>query len=144
MTKLRNTLGLAIALAAASTLLAGCELYFGSHDQDDTWNYCGSDGYYNCYGDECTWVAPTCPAGGGNNSGSGYQCESSTDCAAGCYCQDGVCEEAGFCSTDADCGDGYHCNTDRASCEPDETPTGCTSDAGCPTGTTCNVDTGLC
>jgi len=147
MNKLVQSLGLMVALATTS-MLAGCELYFGSHDHNgggSTWNYCGSDGYYTCHGDSCTWVSPTCPAPG--SGGSGYECTSSTDCAAGCYCSSGTCEEGGFCATDQDCGPGYHCNTDRSSCEPNDgsgsgTPT-CTGDATCPTGQICGPN-GTC
>lgn len=141
MNKLVHSLGLMVALAATS-LLAGCELYFGSHDDghSNTWNYCGSDGYYQCSGDSCSWVSATCPDPG-TQPPSGYECTSSTDCAAGCYCQDGTCEEGGFCATDSDCGDGYHCNTDRSSCEPNETPTNeCDWDSQCPQGQYCAPD----
>jgi hypothetical protein len=141
MNKLLQTFGLMVALATTS-MLAGCELYFGSHDHKGgggTWNYCGTDGYYQCHGDSCTWVSPTCPAPG---SGSGYECTSSTDCAAGCYCASGSCQEGGFCATDSDCGPGYHCNTDRSSCEPNGgsgsgSNNSCSSDASCPEGQTC-------
>ena len=134
MNKLLQTLGLLVAVATTS-MLAGCELYFGSHDHNGgSWNYCGSDGYYQCKGDSCTWVSPTCPAPG-SGGGSGYECTTSTDCAAGCYCANGTCNEGGFCATDSDCGPGYHCNTDRSSCEPN--PPGCTGDASCPQGQTC-------
>src|SRR6476659_5091281 len=120
MNKLVHSLALMVAVATTS-MLAGCELYFGSHDHNSgsTWNYCGSDGYYQCRGDSCTWVSATCPDPGATNPPpNGYECTSSTDCAAGCYCQGGKCEEGGFCATDSDCGAGYHCNTDRSSCEP--------------------------
>ena len=141
MMKLVHSLGLTVALAATS-LLAGCDLYFGGHGDhgpNDTWNYCGSDGYYQCQGDSCTWVGATCPQGG-SGSGSGYQCTSSTDCAAGCYCASGTCEEGGFCSQDSDCGSGYHCNTARSSCEPNPQPTGCDYDVQCATGSYCAPD----
>lgn len=144
MNKLVHSLGLMVALATTS-MLAGCELYFGSHDHNggSTWNYCGSDGYYQCRGDSCTWVSATCPDPGTQPPPpNGYECTSSTDCAAGCYCADsGQCEEGGFCATDADCGDGYHCNTDRSSCEPNPTQTGCTADADCPAGQDCENGT---
>lgn len=128
-----SLVGLAIAL---TSMLGGCELYFGSHSGQDHWNYCGSDGFYDCTGDQCSLVSATCPTGTGSN-GSGYECTSSTDCAAGCYCATGTCTEAGFCSTDADCGTGYHCNTDRASCEPNPPQPTCTADADCAAGTVC-------
>jgi len=125
-------------LVALSTtvLLAGCDLYFGGHDHDH-WNYCGSDGYHECNGNDCEWVSATCPAdSGGSGSAGGYTCTSNADCAAGCYCQNGTCEEAGFCTTDSDCGTGYVCNVDRSSCEP--APTGCSTSNDCPNGTICN------
>jgi len=145
MNKLLQTFGLLVAVATTS-MLAGCELYFGSHDHNGggSWNYCGTDGYYQCQGDSCTWVSPTCPAPG-TSGGSGYECTSSTDCAAGCYCANGTCNEGGFCATDSDCGPGYHCNTDRSSCEPnggsDGSNTSCTTDASCPQGQTCQNNT---
>jgi hypothetical protein len=143
MKKLVHSLGLMVAVATVS-MLAGCDLYFGSHDNgSSTWSYCGSDGYYQCHGDSCTWVSATCPSGSSSGSaGSGYECTSSTDCAAGCYCANGTCNEGGFCATDADCGSGYHCNTSRSSCEPN--PPGCGSNADCATGSTCNTTNGLC
>jgi hypothetical protein len=148
MTKLFHSLTLLIATTALGTL-AGCELYFGGHgDGGGTWTYCGSDGYYQCDGDNCTWVSPTCPdqgSGSGIGSGSGYDCSSNTDCAAGCYCSDNsTCEEGGFCTADADCGTGFHCNTDRSSCEPN--PPGCTQDSDCNQagGQFCDVPTGTC
>jgi hypothetical protein len=130
MTKLTSSLGsLGLALVVALSL-TGCELYFGDHsNQDDNWSYCGSDGFYTCQGDNCEWAGAQCPAGGG----SGYTCTQDSDCAAGCYCQDGTCEEAGFCATNADCPDGFHCDG-RSSCVPDT----CASDADCLAGQTCN------
>ena len=128
-------------LVASVATLAGCDLYFGDgHNHGDSnWNYCGSDGYYTCSGDNCEWQGPTCPPGvggsgtspGGGSSGSGYDCKANSDCAAGCYCAGGTCTEAGFCTQDSDCGNGYHCNTDRSSCEPNPPPPAChcTSDA---------------
>jgi len=142
MKKLVHSLGLMVAVATVS-MLAGCDLYFGSHDNgSSTWSYCGSDGYYTCHGDSCTWVSATCPSGTTGSGGSGYECTTSADCAAGCYCANGTCNEGGFCATDADCGSGYHCNTDRSSCEPN--PPGCASDADCAPGSTCDTSSGLC
>ncbi|MFT3692455.1 MAG: hypothetical protein QM831_04890 [Kofleriaceae bacterium] len=148
MTKLLNSFSLLVAAGALSTL-AGCELYFGNDHNSDSWNYCGSDGYYQCSGDNCEWTSPSCPDGSssgsgstepGSNGGSGFECSSNTDCAAGCYCTSGgVCEEGGFCATDADCGNGYHCDTNRSSCEPNTVPT-CSTDADC-TGTNQTCDT---
>ncbi len=67
MNKLVNTLSLLVVAGALSTL-AGCELYFGDHgnNNNDTWNYCGSDGFYQCQGDSCEWVSSTCPSGSGS------------------------------------------------------------------------------
>lgn len=148
MTKLLNSFSLLVAAGALSTL-AGCELYFGNDHSSDQWNYCGSDGFYQCNGDNCEWVSPTCPTGTGSgtgqgSNGSGFECSSNTDCAAGCYCTNGVCEEGGFCATDTDCGPGYHCDTNRSSCEPDPT-NACTTDADCTTaGQFCATDTHTC
>ena len=135
-------------LVAATSLLAGCELYFGDgHDGDGgEWNYCGSDGYYTCEGDNCSWQGPNCPAGTGGSGttqpggGSGFDCQANADCAAGCYCANGTCEEAGFCTQDADCGNGYVCNEDRSSCEPGTGPTTCDWDSECAVGQYCAPD----
>lgn len=142
MKKPVNTFGLLLATLVA---LGGCDLYFGHHDSGGTWNYCGSDGYYQCQGDNCTWVGATCPAGSGSGSGAtGSQCTSSTQCAAGCYCQNGTCEEGGFCTTDSDCGAGYHCDTSRSSCEPNPPPTTCNYDNQCPQGQYCSPTNNQC
>ncbi|HVK87757.1 MAG TPA: hypothetical protein VM513_26745 [Kofleriaceae bacterium] len=121
-------------LALVLTTLTGCELYFGGDgDNDSRWTYCAADGYYDCYGDDCTWVGPNCP------SEPGYQCDSDADCAAGCYCgDDGTCEEAGFCATEEDCPDGFHCDVNRASCVPDA----CSTDADCDAGEYCDGNGG--
>jgi hypothetical protein len=145
MNKLIQTAGFVLALATTSAL-AGCELYFDGHDDNhgDRWNYCGSDGYYTCHGEDCTWVGATCPTdGGGTGTPTGGACSANTDCAAGCYCASGTCEEGGFCTTDTDCGDGYHCDTDRSSCEPNTNPT-CGSNADCANGTVCDTTTNTC
>jgi len=137
MNKLLTSFSLLVTAGALSTL-TGCELYFGDHgnNNNDQWTYCGSDGLYQCQGDSCEWVSSTCSTtgsgtgSGGQGSGSGYECSSNTDCAAGCYCSGGTCTEGGFCSTDADCGNGYHCDTQRSSCEPN--PQGyCNADSDC-------------
>ncbi len=123
--------------AAIAFSLTGCELYFGGDhggDNGDRWTYCANDGYYVCAGENCEWAGPRCP------DDPNYTCESSADCAAGCYCANGVCEEAGFCSTDAQCPDGYHCDEGRSSCEPD----GCTTDADCDAGQYCDPATQSC
>ncbi|MEO8700904.1 MAG: hypothetical protein ABI867_12725 [Kofleriaceae bacterium] len=89
--------------------LGGCSLYFGESE----------DGR------------------GGDSRPPGLSCESNADCAAGCFCEDGTCEEAGFCTTSEDCPDGFHCD-DRSSCVPDT----CDADNACPTGQVC--DNGQC
>ena len=135
---------IALLVALSTTvMLAGCELYFGS--SHDRWDYCGSDGYHQCDGDNCEWVSPSCPEGtGSGGQPNGYNCTSSADCAAGCYCQNGVCEEAGFCTQDSDCGQGYVCNKDRSSCEPAPQPTPCAVDSECAQGEYCSPDTLTC
>jgi hypothetical protein len=132
-------------LVALSTtaMLAGCELYYGGGNSDDSWTYCGSDGYYTCQGNDCEWASPTCPDAGSGSPPGGFDCASNSDCAAGCYCANGTCEEAGFCTTDADCGEGYHCEVDRSSCVPDDTG-GCLWDNECATGEYCSPDTLTC
>jgi len=132
MTKTLASLRLAILAALSVATLAGCELYFGDGNNGDSWTYCGSDGYYVCSGDNCEWAGATCPDG----SGSGFSCTDDTDCAAGCFCDNGTCNEAGFCTTDEDCADGFHCD-DRSSCVPDT----CASDADCTAGSFCNNGT---
>ena len=119
-------------------MLAGCELYFGGNNSsgDGSWSYCGSDGFYQCdSNNNCTLVSSTCPAdtGSGGSAGNGYTCSSNTDCAAGCFCENGTCEEGGFCTSDSDCGSGFFCDTSRSSCEPNPSPTpvGCGSNADC-------------
>ncbi|MEZ4399634.1 MAG: hypothetical protein R3B06_06430 [Kofleriaceae bacterium] len=54
-------------------------------------------------------------------------CTSDAECAAGCYCSGGQCEETSVCSTDADCPSNEHCDTTRSTCVP-----------GAPAGPTCN------
>ena len=146
MNKLVHSLGLMVALAATS-LLAGCELYFGSHDHNgtaSTWNYCGSDGYYQCSGDSCSWAqrhAAPIPA----PRLGGYECTSSTDCAAGCYCAERQVRGGWLLRhRRATAVTGYHCNTDRSSCEPNAAGLHRRTDATCPTGQICDVTTGTC
>ena len=148
------SIGLLVALSA--TVLSGCALYFGEDHDDDSWTYCGSDGYYTCQDENCQWVSATCPdsgSGGGWGSGSGgggFSCEDNNDCAAGCYCADnGTCEEAGFCTQDSDCGEGYECNEERSSCEPTTTLAGTCESGTDPAGTcageaTCNLTPPVC
>nr|HEX4312702.1 hypothetical protein [Kofleriaceae bacterium] len=130
-----KSLGVAVVLASALGGLAGCELYFGDHSSSgDSWAYCGSDGYYQCDGnDVCTKTSSTCPS-----DPTGYTCGSNTDCAAGCYCSGGTCTEGGFCGSDGDCGTGFTCDPTRSSCEP---VPGCGSDADCGSGSVCTNGT---
>jgi hypothetical protein len=133
-----------LLVAFATTALAGCQLYFGENDNDGSWNYCGADGYYECQGDDCYWRGAECPTGAGQGSAGGFECNDNSDCAAGCYCGDGICEEAGFCTTDEDCGRGFVCNEQRSSCEPGTPEPTCEIDADCPAGQYCDAATGLC
>ena len=143
MTKLFKTLSVMLVIATAG--LAGCDLYFGNQGSSgtDQWSSCGSDGFYSCTNNTCSWVSPTCPGAGSN------ECTTNTDCAAGCYCAVGsgsatsTCTESGFCGSDADCGSGYICDTARSTCEPTPTPV-CGTNADCASGTICNTATGTC
>jgi hypothetical protein len=144
-----------LLIALPFLMLAGCELYFGGDSSSSgSWNYCGSDGYYQCdQNNNCTLVDSTCPPGtsGGDSGGSGgtngYECGSNSDCAAGCYCTaQNVCEEGGFCTSDSDCGSGYFCDTTRSSCEPNPVQTtSCSSNTDC-TGAEqyCDSTSGTC
>lgn len=116
MNKLLSSLGVAIAVATVS-LIAGCQLYLGSS---------GGGG-----------------GGGGNGSDGtppGFQCAMDNQCAAGCFCANGICTEGGFCATDKDCGGGFHCDTGRSSCIPNPQ---CT-DAQCKQGSMCDIMSGGC
>lgn len=109
MTKIVRSLGLAFLAAFALTSLGGCELYFGDGGNDRPGN-----------------------GGGGPN----LVCQDNSDCAAGCFCVDGTCEEAGFCSTNQDCPAGFHCD-DRSSCVPDT----CSAEQPCDSGSICQNGT---
>lgn len=118
MTKPLSSLGVAIAVATLS-LLAGCQLYFGSSG-----------------------------AGGGSGSGGssdgnppGSPCNHNADCAPGCFCSDGICTEGGYCVSDKDCGNGFHCEIDRSSCVPDPQ---CTANEQCAPGSFCDPATDSC
>lgn len=139
---------LKLLVAVATTTLAGCQLYFGEDHDDDNWTYCGQDGYYECNDEDCYWRGPECPAGMDPSvtPPGQFECTVDEDCAAGCYCGNGVCEEAGFCTQDSDCGAGYVCDEERASCEPGEQQPdiSCGADNDCPTGQYCNSETLKC
>lgn len=81
---------------------------------------------------------------GGGTVEPGYPCKLSPECAEGCYCGDGICEEAGFCTTNDHCGPGFRCNTERSSCEP--IPPGCKLDTECnqAAGEVCDVANAKC
>ena len=124
MNKLLSSLGVAIAVATVS-LLAGCQLYFGSSGSSG-----GSGGGAN-------------GGGGGTGDGNppGFKCTMDNQCAAGCFCANGVCTEGGFCATDKDCGGGFHCDTSRSSCIPNPQ---CTADSQCKQGAMCDIKSGAC
>jgi hypothetical protein len=141
---------IALLVATVTIALSGCELYFGEEENNGSWNYCGSDGYYECNDNDCYWRGPECPSSSGSGGmtvpPNGYDCDSNTDCAAGCYCANGFCEEAGFCTQDSDCGTGYVCDESRSSCEPagEKPPTSCGADNDCATGEYCDPATLKC
>ena len=116
MTKLLSSLGVAIA-AATISLLAGCQLYFGSSDS-------GGGG-----------------GGGGSGNPPGFECNGDAQCAAGCFCSNGICTEAGFCGSDKDCGAGFHCDVARSSCIPNPK---CSRNEQCTQGSVCDTAGGKC
>lgn len=142
---------IAFLVATATMALAGCQLYFGEEENNGSWTYCGSDGYYECNDNDCYWRGPDCPAEGWGSGGmttppGEFECKVDADCAAGCYCADGICEEAGFCAQDSDCGTGYTCDEARSSCVPDgeEPPTSCDDDWDCASGEYCDPQSLTC
>jgi hypothetical protein len=110
MNKLLSSVGLALALAMAFAL-AGCQLYFGSNDDDR--------------------------GGGRGGNPPGSACTRDSECAAGCFCEDGTCAEAGFCGADKDCGNGFHCDMARSSCIPNPA---CSASQPCSGGFVCEND----
>jgi len=125
MNKQLSSIGVALAAALVS-LLTGCQLYFGSSDSSGG----GSNGASGSGGGR---------PGSGGGSAPGFECSSDTQCAAGCFCSNGVCEEGGFCASDKDCGEAFHCDTSRSSCIPDPA---CSKDDQCAPGSVCDAVTG--
>ncbi|HEY0480828.1 MAG TPA: hypothetical protein VGD37_25110 [Kofleriaceae bacterium] len=117
-----SSVGVAIAVATMS-LLAGCQLYFGSSDSGGGGGGSGGSG----------------TSSGGNPPG--FECNSNAQCAAGCFCQNGICTEAGFCGSDKDCGTGFHCDVARSSCIPNPK---CTQNEQCDQGAACDAANGKC
>ena len=111
----KRNVGLLALCLGAMLLATGCDLYLAD---DDGYYYCDSTGCYYC--DDYGCVEDT-----GNPPG--LECDSNTDCMAGCYCAGGVCEEAGFCDEDSDCPRGFECD-DRDSCVPEGTGGACEAD----------------
>lgn len=129
MNKLLSTVGLAVSFAMV-TLLAGCSLYFGDHSGSGGSDPGGANG----------------GSGGGSSiSGQppGYMCNGNSQCAPGCFCDQGKCSEGGFCSTDKDCGTGFSCDTQRSSCIPIPPPAGlCRASVTCGTAApNCDIGT---
>jgi Cys-rich repeat protein len=126
MNKRLSSVGFVIAVAMAAlfagSLLPGCQLYFGDHS-----NGTGS-------------ASSPGPGGssGSGSSGPGFPCSGDAQCAAGCFCADGTCAEAGFCRSDKDCGTGFVCDTARSSCKPAPT---CTTSDQCAPGSECDGTT---
>lgn len=82
-------------------------------------------------------------------------CESDADCAAGCYCLNGTCEETSVCTQDSECPAGQTCDETRNTCEPitgtcySEPGPNCPAAPACPSGELAEVGangcyTGLC
>lgn len=64
-------------------------------------------------------------------------CTDDTQCAAGCFCLNGSCEETAICSTDADCPADQHCDATRSTCVPGAPPP--VSHPSCAGEITCNI-----
>lgn len=136
MKKLLCCLGLAMAAT-----LSGCVLYLGEeHNAND----CPPGTFPGT--DENGFDA--CIAGGGG----GWACETDTECASGCYCDENVgeCVEAGYCDPSGDpttqCGFGFECDC-SSSCVPTDSATRTCGtscfETGCADGQVCNAD-GVC
>ena len=113
--------------------LTGCEVYFADDDDGDTYSYCDESGCYECDDWGCWPDTPN----------DGWSCTNNYDCAAGCACVDGFCEELGFCTEDSDCRGDLICD-DRASCVPPDSNGTCEGDSDCPVGSYCDQESGLC
>lgn len=130
MNKLLSSVGLAITFATVS-MLAGCQLYFGSSNGSGS-NSSGPSGSGGGAGGS---------GGVGSGTAPGHECTTDKQCASGCFCADGVCTEAGFCKTDTDCGNGFHCDTSRSSCIPNAQ---CSANEQCAPGSMCDTNGGGC
>lgn len=97
-----------LTLLAMGSALAGCHLYL-----DDDEEYISEPPR-----PPSGWLDSGPPPF--EDAGPGWQCESNSDCAAGCFCNEQAwCEEAGFCAVDTDCVGDFVCD-ERSSCVPPE------------------------
>jgi hypothetical protein len=127
-------------IALCSIAAIGCHLYLDDDDdRSDGYSYCDDRGCYNCDSTGCY------PDGG--PGGTGWDCNSNYDCAAGCYCDPDtdMCQEGGFCNSDDDCAEGFVCDN-RSSCVPAEPGGGdeCNADGDCDPGSFCDESSGDC
>lgn len=116
-----------LALTVISAMaLTGCQIYFGPPNDDPP--DCGPWG--------CDPPPPGTPGG---------DCDTHSDCMAGCYCSDqGTCEEGGFCNADYECPAGFVCD-ERSSCVPGNSePTWCGVNEECAIGSYCDPWSGTC
>jgi hypothetical protein len=113
---------ISIVVFTVIAMFAGCHLYV---DPDDGSAPCRPGDRCGGSGPNTTepWPVPT--------DGGQTWCETDEQCAAGCYCEDNVCHEAGFCSRDSDCSYGYHCDEPRSSCVPDSRTASCGGTVTC-------------
>ena len=84
----------------------------GSENRSCNPNSCWSTGCPQGY--VCTAEGACVP----NNPPPPPTCQSDAECAAGCYCQNGSCEESSVCSSDAQCPMGQTCDEPRSTCVP--------------------------
>ena len=78
----KHSIGTLVALTT-TVLLSGCALYFGDENDRGHGNGVSSGG-----------------SGGAAPPGQ-FDCQDNSDCAAGCYSANNVCQETGFCTQDS-------------------------------------------
>ena len=109
-----------------NTCAPGCYCDEGSGICEEA-GYCGSDAECG-YGMECDCSGSCVPANTATRTCEPtpppppppppLTCNTDVDCAAGCYCENGVCEESSVCTSDSQCPAGQICDEPRGTCIP--------------------------